>query len=270
MNRGRVWITVTLLGSVGLIPRCHAPLGARSADGLRIAAANVNFHNERAADATRSIVATQPDLAIILEWTGRNLDRSVLRESGFAFILDDSRPGTHGMALLARKDLRIEGALVPSPHLGPCAMPMVTARSRLGDTPFGVIGVHAPPPVPDCRGTNSDWIKAMAKRFGSGRALSDMGVIKARDPVAIVGDLNAFPSAGVLGHLRRAGFEDVLDDGLFRIEPTWSPFTRGPRLIRLDYALLGAGSYRRQAAVLEIPGSDHSAVVLDVQWSRNP
>jgi len=88
----------------------------------------------------------------------------------------------------------------------------------------------------------------------------------ARRPRAVVGDFNATPSWPVyrrLGaRLGDAAVEAARRRGT-RPARTWRPFPGSPRLLRIDHALVEALRVL-DVAVHPIPGSDHSALVVDI------
>ncbi|MCA9506299.1 MAG: endonuclease/exonuclease/phosphatase family protein [Spirochaetaceae bacterium] len=86
------------------------------------------------------------------------------------------------------------------------------------------------------------------------------------DTRAIVGDYNATPSWPLYRRMMRR-FEDgavqVARRQGRRVEPTWGPSAESRRLFRIDHALV-AGLEVSSFRVLDIPGSDHSGILLDV------
>jgi len=85
------------------------------------------------------------------------------------------------------------------------------------------------------------------------------------DTRAIVGDYNATPRWPLYQRYARR-----FSDGAIRaaqreggaVEPTWGPRAGGPRLLRIDHALV-RGLEVENFRVVEIPGSDHSGLVFD-------
>jgi endonuclease/exonuclease/phosphatase family metal-dependent hydrolase len=85
-------------------------------------------------------------------------------------------------------------------------------------------------------------------------------------PRLLVGDLNSTSVWPLYRRLRRrfqdAALEVARRSG-GRPVPTWGPWVRGRRLLRIDHALVN-GFGVLDARVLRIPGSDHSALVVDL------
>ena len=81
----------------------------------------------------------------------------------------------------------------------------------------------------------------------------------------VVGDYNATPLWSVY---RRMAL--LFSDGAIQsaqrdgrpLEPTWGPTARGPRMLRIDHAMV-RGLEVENFQVVEIPGSDHSGLVFD-------
>jgi endonuclease/exonuclease/phosphatase family metal-dependent hydrolase len=82
----------------------------------------------------------------------------------------------------------------------------------------------------------------------------------------VVGDLNATPLWPVYRRLTRrlsdGAWEAVRGNGA-RPARTWGPWPGAPRLLRIDHVLV-CGVAVTAVRVVDLPGSDHSAVVADV------
>lgn len=87
-----------------------------------------------------------------------------------------------------------------------------------------------------------------------------------RDQRVLVGDLNATPLwpvyRRIASHLTDAAVTVARRRGR-RVEPTWAPWHGAPRLIRIDHGFV-AGVEVEDFRVVEVPGADHWAVVMDV------
>jgi|GEM_PF-576167 len=85
------------------------------------------------------------------------------------------------------------------------------------------------------------------------------------DTRLVVGDYNATPLWSVY---RRMAL--LFSDGAIQsaqrdgrpLERTWGPTARGPRMLRIDHAMV-RGLQVENFQVIEIPGSDHSGLVFD-------
>jgi endonuclease/exonuclease/phosphatase family metal-dependent hydrolase len=83
---------------------------------------------------------------------------------------------------------------------------------------------------------------------------------------AVVGDLNSTPAWPLYRRLARrfrdAAVEAARQNG-HRPGRTWGPWPGAPRLFRIDHVLV-TGLAVHEARVVAVPGSDHSAVVVDL------
>jgi endonuclease/exonuclease/phosphatase (EEP) superfamily protein YafD len=239
-----------------------------AADVFRVATANVHYDNPKAAEATAALSRSAPHVLIVLEWTGRNLDHAPLIAAGYVRVLSEPRNGTHGLALFARRDLPAEASILPAPVPGPCALPIGTARVTWKGSALSLIAVHAPPPVPGCKGANAPSLRAVASWIERGRMRRDVGSARKDDPVIVAGDLNAFPFAEGVRALKGVGLVDTFAALRTRPGPTWAPFVRYvrlPALARIDYVLASSLLEPVAAWSLATPGSDHRTVVADLR-----
>lgn len=82
----------------------------------------------------------------------------------------------------------------------------------------------------------------------------------------LVGDLNATPIWPVYrrltAHLTDAAVAAARRRGSTP-RPTWGPWPRGPRILRIDHALVH-GVAVDDFQVMRVPGTDHSAIVVDL------
>ena len=87
---------------------------------------------------------------------------------------------------------------------------------------------------------------------------------------AVVGDLNATPWWPLYRRLA-AQLSDAAVDAARRNahgpQPTWGPWSGAPRLLRIDHALVSDLTVE-DFRVVDIVGSDHSAIVVDLSIER--
>jgi endonuclease/exonuclease/phosphatase (EEP) superfamily protein YafD len=127
-------------------------------------------------------------------------------------------------------------------------------------SPLEVVNVHIwAPHVPPF------W-RAMAHRRGQLRGLTRHLAEAPHGPRLVCGDFNATPAwplyrrlAGhledlALAHARRVGRAPTR---------TWGPWSGAPRLLRIDHAF-ARGIAPLDMQVVPLPGSDHSALVVDL------
>jgi endonuclease/exonuclease/phosphatase (EEP) superfamily protein YafD len=120
------------------------------------------------------------------------------------------------------------------------------------------VHIQAPHCFPQCR--------SLARRRDQIRALGAY----LRDVPAprrvVLGDLNATP----VWPLYRALASELEDAARLHAEgagrrpaPTWAPWRRGPRLLRIDHAFLRGLAVER-FEVVEVTGSDHGGILIDL------
>ncbi len=144
--------------------------------------ANILFTNERRDELTNTLSSLDADVVVLQEWTGANADRDEFSRRGYTLRADAPRQGTAGSCLFSRGRYEVVAATVASPIDGPCAMPLVTARVRLGARWLSVIGVHAPPPIASCKDGNRRFLAAIAGWIDAGKLRIDIGAARAGDP----------------------------------------------------------------------------------------
>lgn len=163
-----------------------------------------------------------------------------------------------GMGIALRRPA--QGDRLPLP-----ARDALLARLEPGDwngltRPVEVVNVHvrAPHLLPTWR--------TLAQRRGQLRGLLAHLAASGDRPQVLIGDFNATPVWPLyrrLAALRRdAAREDARRRGT-RPRPTWGPGPRAPRLLRIDHAFV-QGLAVEAVQVAPLPGSDHSALIVDL------
>lgn len=255
---------------LALLPgRVMAPEQPRvETDRVRILVANVLGRNMRADSLLEVIDREDPDVVVTLE-TGAPLVEA-LRDPGAAptlphrFIADRAGPGF--MVLLSRWPQLAQRPDDPdNPALwkgGPAATTTPLGRVALIERPAGaflVFGIH-----PDSPHRMSRW------RDGNQHVrdlLSRRDQLLAFDadlPVLIAGDLNTTP-----GGARQRIFDAA---GLRRAKPltanpagTWPDFLPMPLKIAIDDAVVDERTRVLAWRTIELEGSDHLGVVIDLE-----
>ena len=273
MPSARLMILALLFGSAlaWVLTRPTRSLPPRSVGGrptLRLAVANLMSGNRRALQASEALAALDLDLLVALEWTGGNLTGQALRSAGFAPAVSRKLPGVGGVAVLSRSKPLPPGRIVPEPLPGPCAFPVPVVRVPLGETYVAVLGMHAPPPLELCNDSTQDTLIALAGWLTDGRLNRDLPPARAGDPVVVLGDFNSLawwegPRAQV-----DAGLVDAWPSIHARPGPTWGPSPAAPSFARIDFAFVSRHLAVTDCWTLEVPGSDHRAVVAEVASKR--
>ena len=264
------WAAVAALAAAGgfvglqlLLPTSYPPSGERPAGTLRVAAANLFYANERVEQVTAVLGRLDADVLVVLEWTGSNLRLEDLAAGGWRVVLDGPSRGPHGALVLVRSTLEAVATLEPPPSEGPCPLPVAALRVRAGETWVSVLGVHAPPPIEECEESNLAALRGLARLVRDGRLGTSLGAAQEHDPVIVAGDLNASPASPGLAWLREAGLVDAYARRRWLPRGTWAP-ERGPHLSRLDYVLASRLVRVDGAWIVDLPGSDHRAVITDL------
>jgi endonuclease/exonuclease/phosphatase family metal-dependent hydrolase len=88
----------------------------------------------------------------------------------------------------------------------------------------------------------------------------------------LLGDLNSttlFPAYRTLTQrLADAALAAASRNG-GRTYPTWAPRPGWPRLLRIDHVLVDPSLYVESLRVLDLPGSDHAALLVDLLLSKS-
>jgi hypothetical protein len=245
------------------LPTGLPPRSEHHRSTVRIAAANLAYFNAESAAVGRRVADLDADVLILLEWTGSNAEGHDVGRS-WDVVLDDPLPGAHGVRILARPSLEADGRLVPAPVVGPCPLPIATARVRFGSGWLAVLGVHAPPPIEACEDTNAPTLDALARLVAGGRLRFDLGAARRGDPVVLAGDFNALPGSKELSPLRHVGLVDTHMKRHWRPVGTWTPTKSIPHLLRIDYVLAPEDIPVVGSWTVNLPGSDHRAVVAEL------
>jgi endonuclease/exonuclease/phosphatase (EEP) superfamily protein YafD len=260
MRAGTVLLLVGLLLLVWSRPTFPPPT---SPDVLRVGTANLSAQNAHPREASRVLAEVNADVLLLQEWTGQNLPPSAFPQSELQVVLSDARRGTHGAALLAKPSIVEAARVVSPPWDGPCAMPIVTARIRVGNEVAGLLGVHGPPPVPACWSSRDPYLQSVSDLVENGRTAQRLGVLPPGLPALLLGDLNAL--GWELGVLHESGLSDAFDRGSWRLGPTWTPHAWLPALARIDHLWVPTRRPIDGAWTVALPGSDHRALLADLE-----
>jgi endonuclease/exonuclease/phosphatase family metal-dependent hydrolase len=237
-------------------------MGEMASDGppaLRIVSANLRRGGSDAEAFARLVASLAPDVVAVQELVARHAD-ALARVLPWGLLAPARDYSGMGIAL-ARP-----GAVTRLPL--PCRDAYIAevASAALDGGAVQVINVHlqAPhiPPV---------WRTVSARR-GQVRGILDYLDASPARRRALVGDLNATPLWPA--YRRLAG---RLEDGALAVarqrgvppRRTWGPGPAAPRLFRIDHVLLD-GLVARDVRVVPVPGSDHHAVVADLDLHLHP
>lgn len=259
-------VAAWLCAQVGVAP--ERPPG----DRLRLVSANLLHRSNPLRSKTagsvavaEALVALQPDVLLLLEWTGDNADRQTLVDGGLGLYVDRARPGTSGVAVALSGRVRGMALEIREGGVGPCAMPGAAVRVEWAGQEVGVVGVHAPPPLDGCSHATAASLELYAGWVEGGRVASGAPPpLPAGAPVVLMGDLNTLPVHGRFSILRDVGLVDGVLAHSWRPSPSWPSLAIGLALGRIDGIWPPAGAVVEGAGTVAVPDSDHRAVWLDL------
>lgn len=165
----------------------------------------------------------------------------------------DPRDDFFGMGIASRNPvtvqrLDLEGRSGWAARLEPNMWPQLTQT-------LDVVNVHLVNPV------NRPWRSSAAERR---RQIEQIGSFldDRTGPSVVVGDMNASPAWPEYRLLADLGSDAAAETGT--AARTWAPVTWGPRLLRIDHAFV-SGARPLSTSVESVRGSDHSALVVDIE-----
>jgi endonuclease/exonuclease/phosphatase family metal-dependent hydrolase len=250
-----LWVFVSIAGTPGT---------KRDKDILRLAAKNILFSNGNKAEILKDVITEQLDIIFFLEYNGKNICLKDFYQQGFKPVVLHPRCYTHGILLLAKKELEIEGSIHSSPADGLCRLPFAVARLHHRNATLALFGVHIPPPTKRCGTERQPTLDYFASLVKNGCLVNNIGAAKKRDPVVLLGDFNTISFESALDTLYQSGLEDAYTRHQWRLGPTWSQPTWFPAVFRLDFILVSRHLETTGAWNVHIKGSDHRGVVVDV------
>jgi endonuclease/exonuclease/phosphatase (EEP) superfamily protein YafD len=122
-------------------------------------------------------------------------------------------------------------------------------------TPPVVVATHMAGPWPSA----TDWSRDIARLPEVLKALDSAG------PALVGGDFNASPDVAQFRHVLSAGFADAAEQAGAGMTRTFPADASYPPLIAIDHVLT-RGAVATSAKTVEIPGSDHRALVATVKF----
>lgn len=243
------------------------PLRSGADDTLRVAAANLLYSNGNAQEVSELVEKLQLDVLILLEWTPTNVDLDLLKQSSLHPILqhESHGKGLTGLCVLTRDGLDAVAEVAPAAHKSSrCRLPMATVRLTMGADSLSFLGIHPPPPTPRCGLAADSAVKVIASWIHEGQLNKRVGACLPGDPVLVLGDFNLPPFWPALRQLKDSGLVDAYASTNWRPGPTWGPTTWFPAVGRIDYAFVPDSLAIQGAWNLDVPGSDHRMIVVDL------
>ncbi|MES2671226.1 MAG: endonuclease/exonuclease/phosphatase family protein [Pseudomonadota bacterium] len=245
--RARRWL---LLAPFALLPLWSAsarlPDSASGAPALVIVAANVHVGNRDPAPLVAWLRAQPADMVAMSELTPEYA-QALSHALGDDYRYRELRPrqSPFGIGIVSRLPLR-NAALIDDAD----GVQTLLADVDIAGRTARIVAAHPMPPLaPEWQGKRDAMLTSIAKQSG-------------RQPLIVVGDLNATPwstaliDAGRLGLLRTTGFA-----------PSWPGSGRGAIGIPIDH-VLASGHWRRGASSRGPDiGSDHLPIRVALHWA---
>lgn len=236
-------------------------LGPRTAE-LRVLSSNIQKGEAHAA-AFIDLAADSADIITMSELTAEAAAR--FRDGGlrktFPYSILIPRPGAGGMGLWSRYPLMG----LPASKYG---SNFIAARVRVPGVPDDplVASVHLMSPLAGGANTFEGWdhrITAAKSEF------ADYAETAGPAAVIIAGDFNATPDMRQFRDLLDVGYRDAVNQTGAGFSPTYSPHPAIPPLITIDHVLT-RNSAAQSIHTVDIPGSDHRALLATVAVPTNP
>jgi endonuclease/exonuclease/phosphatase (EEP) superfamily protein YafD len=128
------------------------------------------------------------------------------------------------------------------------------------DGALEIVNVHVSAPT-----QHPVWLQPV-RRFRQSQRLVEYLDAEPSRPRLVVGDFNSTPAWPLYWRMA-SRLEDLARSHAARRgtrpQRTWSRWPEGPRLLRIDHCF-GRGIHPEDVQVHPVPGSDHSAVVVDL------
>lgn len=247
-----VLAALTLLLNAALIGRLAwqpglDPLQLRADFQLKALSLNVLSSNAAKSTVLEYVAAADADVVFLMEIDAAWAAALQPLSARYPHHVELPREGNFGLALFSRSPLSSTRLL----ELGEAGLPTIEARITHQGRSLILIGTHPMPPV---------GAVAAAERNNQLRLLA-AHVRQAREPVLVLGDLNATPwSAGM--RLLTGGAP--LRSRVAQWRPTWRPAS--PFAVPIDHALATAPLVIHGHAVGADVGSDHRPILVEVGW----
>lgn len=226
---------------------CSIELAEARTSRIRLLSANLFTRFVDADDFARVVDEEQPDIVVAVEMDPR-AGRVLQERYDHRLLMPD--PGFHGWGIASRH---------PAEFWTEPAWRGGRAEVEVGSRRLNLAAVHITDPI------FGNWRVNRRVRAQQVAALLDWGdSTRPEDPLVAAGDFNASPAWDVYRRLASRWDDLVLSaakDAGRRPQPTWGPRVR---LLRIDH-VFGRRLTGFDPRVVRVRGSDHSAVVIDLE-----
>ncbi|MCB2053440.1 MAG: endonuclease/exonuclease/phosphatase family protein [Geminicoccaceae bacterium] len=215
-------------------------------DTLRLVFANVWARNDARPQAVEVLKGLDADILVMAEFVdgwdadGRSMTADYAERADCG-----ERPGCD-VVVLSR--FPIESRLAPE-HKKHFSTVLARIATPLG--PLDVIGAHVVQPLPLGRVHLQEQHAQLLRDLAAGRDR----------PVVMVGDFNAVPWGRIIQTIE-AGTDLRAARGL---EGTWHADLPWPMRIPIDHVLVGPDLQIARREVIDVPGSDHKGVLVELR-----
>jgi endonuclease/exonuclease/phosphatase (EEP) superfamily protein YafD len=208
---------------------------------------NLNASNGNTERVQSAIRVADPDLLLLVEVTPKWAQNLSCLSPAYPYRVEQPQEGFFGIVLLSKYPLSRTNVL----FIGSAGVPSITADVHLPQGEISLIGTHPLPPF------NREYSKHRNNQLA---ALPEL-VSKQKNPVLLIGDLNASPwSAHFVRLLKDSGLKDSMNG--FGFQPSWPSQNRFLR-IPIDHMLHSPEILIHRRAVGGDVGSDHLPVIVD-------
>ncbi len=257
----RKWVLVLLfvlqlsISAARIAPWYMQGETATNSDSLRILSANVLYSNTEYDSFLDLVYEVEPDILVVQESShGWHKALETLRSGGHGYehVVAAPSQGVRGMILMSK--LPIQDPEVK--FNGPSEMPTLLAKVAVGEREMFIAVVH--PIRPGLR-------HGSRLRDAELRAIAEMIEPLGADGV-VIGDLNTTMwSHGYDQFMEETGLRNVRQGN--GILPSWDRFVGFATAIPIDHCLVGGEVGAHSFELLEVEGSDHKAMLVNVSLS---
>jgi endonuclease/exonuclease/phosphatase (EEP) superfamily protein YafD len=170
----------------------------------------------------RELIEASPDLLIIEEWNGNNIQIEKWKKAGYQINLDEPDAFTFGCLVLSKYVIKFKKI---TPKLSDnCPYPIFFGEFKVGNKKTLVSPIHFPPPVPFCDFSTNKYMKTLGANLKNLQTHFDQ--------VILIGDFNSMRLLSSFKVFKSFGLKDF---GSW-VNYTWRPSTFLPGMLRIDYA----------------------------------